>query len=429
MSRKPKISVITLGCSKNIVDSEVLLAHLNVDNATVVEDVDEAEIAVINTCGFIDEAKQESIDAIMEAVDRKSQGRLQKVFVMGCLSERFGKELVHEIPEVDAYFGSNQLRDILSRLGINDKRELLGERHLTTPSHFAYLKISEGCDHPCSFCAIPLMRGLHRTKPMEDVVREARLLAAKGVKELILIGQDTTYYGLDLYGERRLQVLLEQLDAIGGIEWIRLMYAYPSKFPLEILDNYRRSSKLCRYIDLPVQHASDAVLKSMRRGITNRATRDLVERIKTEIPDIALRTTLIVGYPNETNQDFEILCDFVREMRFHRLGVFTYSQEEGTTAYGFGNPVPESVKEERRAIIMQMQQVISEQRNQELIGREVKVLLDRREGEFLVGRTEWDAPEIDQEVYIRDVGDLQVGNFCRASIVETSEYDLHARAL
>ncbi|MBI3585920.1 MAG: 30S ribosomal protein S12 methylthiotransferase RimO [Ignavibacteriales bacterium] len=422
----PKISVVTLGCSKNVVDSEVLLGQLRLNNASVVGDVDDAEIAVINTCGFIEAAKQESIDAIMEAVRKKNQGQLKKIVVMGCLSERFAKELSIEIPEVDAFFGSNQLKDVATELGIDYKQELLGERQLTTPSHFAYLKISEGCDNPCSFCAIPLMRGLHRTKPFEQVIEEARLLAAKGVKELIIIGQDTTYYGLDLYGRHRLDALLSEISSIDGIEWIRLMYAYPAKFPKEILKVYQVHPKLCRYLDIPVQHASDAVLKSMRRGITNRAMRDLLHEIKAGVPNIALRTTLIVGYPNETEKDFEVLCDFVKEMKFHRLGAFTYSQEEGTFAYDLGDPIPANVKEERCATIMQIQQEISAERNQSLQGVQVKVLLDRREGEFMVGRTEWDAPEIDQEVYVRNKDTVSVGNFCDVTIVDTTEYDLYA---
>lgn len=425
-SQPKKISVVTLGCSKNVVDSEVLLGQLRLNNADVVSDVDDAEIAVINTCGFIEAAKQESIDAIMEAVRKKNKGQLKKIVVMGCLSERFAKELSAGIPEVDAFFGSNQLKEVVTELGIDYKQELLGERQLTTPSHFAYLKISEGCDNPCSFCAIPLMRGLHRTKPFEQIIEEARLLAAKGVKELIVIGQDTTYYGLDLYGQRRLDALLTELSSISGIEWIRLMYAYPAKFPKEILKVYQEYPKLCRYMDIPVQHASDAVLKSMRRGITNRAMRDLLREIKDSVPDIALRTTLIVGYPNETEKDFEILCDFVKEMKFHRLGVFTYSQEEGTFAYDLGDPIPAKEKEERCAAIMQIQQGISEERNQSLLGTQVKVLLDRSEGEFMVGRTEWDAPEIDQEVYVRNSGLLSVGNFCNVTIVDATEYDLYA---
>jgi ribosomal protein S12 methylthiotransferase len=421
----PKISVITLGCSKNIVDSEGLLGQLASNGAHLVEDVDEAEIAVINTCGFIEAAKQESIDAIIEAVGRKNIGKLKKVVVMGCLSERYARQLAEEIPDIDALFGSHHLKEVVTELGGDFKQELLGERRLTTPSHFAYLKISEGCDHPCSFCAIPLMRGKHRTKPFDDVVNEARRLASKGVKELILIGQDTTYYGLDLYGERRLDALLRALSTIDGIEWIRLMYAFPAKFPMEILDVYRDSPKLCRYLDIPIQHASDDVLKSMRRGISGRASRGLLQTIREAVPDIALRTTLIVGYPTETEKDFEALCDYVKEMRFHRLGVFTYSQEEGTSAYGLGDPVPREVKEERRDRVMQIQQEISHERNQAMIGTTSKVLFDRCEGEFLIGRTQWDAPEIDQEVYVRRSGGLAPGNFVSARIVDATEYDLY----
>jgi len=422
----PKIHVVTLGCSKNLVDTEVLLGQLVGNDAQVVAEADEADIAVINTCGFIEAAKQESLDAILEAIQRKNEGQLKKVVVMGCLSERFAAELKKEIPEVDAYFGSHHLKEVVRELGIDYKIELLGERHLTTPSHFAYLKISEGCDNPCSFCAIPLMRGGHRSKPFEEIIAEARRLTQLGVKELNLIGQDSTYYGLDLYGERRLANLLEQLCEVDGLEWIRLLYAYPAKFPKEILQVYRQSDKLCRYLDIPVQHSSDEVLKSMRRGISRRALRDLLLEIKETVPGIALRTTLIVGYPTESERAFQDLCDFVREVRFHRLGVFNYSQEEGTTAFALGDPIPPEVKEERRSIIMQIQQVISTERNEELIGRTLKVLIDRREGEFAVGRTEWDAPEIDQEVYVIDNGVVEVGNFCLATVVDATEYDLYA---
>ena len=421
----PKINVITLGCSKNTVDSEVLLGQLALNGARLVESADEAEVAVINTCGFIDAAKQESIDAIVEAVERKNAGKLKRVVVMGCLSERYAIQLAEEIPNVDAFYGSHHLKEVAAELGFDFKRELLGERLLSTPSHFAYLKISEGCDHPCSFCAIPLMRGMHRTRPLEEVVTEARRLAAKGVKELILIGQDTTCYGLDLYGKRRLDTLLRQLSAIESIEWIRLMYAFPGGFPTEILNVYRDSPKLCRYLDIPVQHASDGVLKSMRRGVTSRALRELLRTIREAVPDVALRTTLIVGYPTETEKDFEIMCDFVKEMKFHRLGVFTYSQEEGTSAYDLGDPIPQEVKEERRDRIMQLQQEISHERNQELIGTKGMVLFDRCEGEFLVGRTQWDAPEIDQEVYVRQHDGLAPGNFATVQFVDATEYDVY----
>jgi ribosomal protein S12 methylthiotransferase len=345
---------------------------------------------------------------------------------MGCLSERFAKELSAEMPAVDAYFGSHHLEQVVRELGVDFRAELLGERRLTTPSHFAYLKISEGCDNPCSFCAIPLMRGKHVSKPLETIVEEAGLLAAKGVKELILIGQDTTYYGLDVDGRRRLDQVLRELVNVDGIEWVRLMYAYPTKFPGEILKVFQESPKLCRYLDMPVQHVSDEVLKSMRRGITGRTTRELLRNIKESVPGIGLRTTLIVGYPNEREEDFQQLYDFVEEIEFHRLGVFAYSQEEGTTAFALGDPVPKEVKDERLARVMELQQRISEARNESLVGSEVKVLIDRREGEFMVGRTEWDAPEIDQEVFVRPLPGLDVGSFAHVKITEFAEYDLYA---
>jgi len=428
-NHRPTISVVTLGCSKNIVDSEVLLGQLTGGKAHIVDDVDDADIAVINTCGFIEAAKQESIDAILEAVERKKQGKLKKVIVMGCLSERFAKDLAAEIPNVDAYFGSHHIPQIVRELGVDFREELLGERQLTTPSHYAYLKISEGCDNPCSFCAIPLMRGLHVSKPLTQIVTEAHHLAAKGVKELILIGQDTTYYGLDLQGERQLDRLLRELAGIDGIEWIRLMYAYPTKFPKSILEVYRDHSKICRYLDMPVQHVADDVLKSMRRGMTNRALRELISDIKTAVPGIGLRTTLIVGYPNESESDFEQLCDFVEETKFHRLGVFTYSQEEGTTAYDLGDPIPNNVKEERRSRIMELQQRISEERNESLVGSDLKVLIERVEGELFVGRSEWDAPEIDQEVYVRSSSKLRIGSFVNATVTHCTEYDLYAESV
>ena len=425
-NHRPRISVVTLGCSKNTVDSEVLLGQLTHGKAHVVDNVDDADIAVINTCGFIEAAKQESIDAILEAVERKNQGRLKKVIVMGCLSERFAKDLAAEITSVDAYFGSHHLAQVVRELGVDYREELLGERQLSTPPHYAYLKISEGCDNPCSFCAIPLMRGLHVSKPFRSILSEARHLASRGVKELILIGQDTTYYGLDLNGERQLDRLLRELSAVDGIEWIRLMYAYPTKFPKSILNVYREKPTICRYLDIPVQHASDDVLKSMRRGMTNRTLRELLSEIKASVPGIGLRTTLIVGYPGETEGDFERLCVFVEEMKFHRLGVFTYSQEEGTSAYDLGDPISNDVKEERRGRIMELQQHISEERNESLVGTEVRVLIDHPEGDFFVGRTEWDAPEIDQEVYIRSTVELSVGSFVNANVTHSTEYDLYA---
>lgn len=427
-SKNPKINIITLGCSKNIVDSEQLLGQLKLSGASVVDDVDQADIAVINTCGFIDAAKQESIDAIVEAVEQKQGGKLRKVVVMGCLSERYRTDLQKELPGVDAFFGSNQLQDVVVELGVDYRRELLGERVLTTPGHFAYLKISEGCDRPCSFCAIPLMRGGHRTKPIEHVMAEADSLAAKGVKELVLIGQDTTYYGLDLYGKRRLAEVLDTLARKSGIEWIRLMYAYPSGFPREVIPVMRDHPTICKYVDLPLQHISDPMLHSMRRGITGKATRELLDDLRSGIPDIALRTTFIVGYPGETDSNFQELYDFVSEARFHRLGVFTYSHEEGTAAEGLGDPIPQNVKQERLSALMELQQQISEERNHRLIGTRQKVLIDRRDGEFAVGRTQWDAPEIDQEVYVKNADTAEHGNFLTATIVDAVEYDLFADA-
>jgi ribosomal protein S12 methylthiotransferase len=423
---KTKINIISLGCPKNLVDSESLLAQLRCEDVKLVRNADEADAVVINTCGFIRDAKQESIDAILEAVEKKNRGELKKVIVAGCLAERFKRELAEEIPEVDYFFGTDHIRDIVGALGIDYKRNLLGERILMTPPHYAYLKISEGCDHPCSFCAIPLMRGRHRSKPMDDVIGEARRLAESGVKELIVIAQDTTSYGLESSGERQLAGLLSALNEIDGIKWIRLMYAYPAKFPADVLELFRKDTKLCRYLDLPLQHISDSVLKSMRRGIGGRATRTLVERIKTENPDLALRTTFIVGYPHETEKDFDELLDFVQEMKFHRLGVFQYSQEEGTHAFQYGDPLPPEVKAERQARLMEAQKEISEARNEALAGASVEVLIDSREGEFFIGRTQWDAPEIDQEVIIESRSPLAVGSFCSVKITGAAEYDLFA---
>jgi len=422
--RKPRINVVTLGCSKNLVDSEVLLGQLVANKADVVEDVDRADIAVINTCGFIESAKRESLDAILEAVQRKGRGQLKEVLVMGCLSERYKSDLEREVPEVDAYFGSHHLPQVLERIGLTFKSELLGERKLTTPSHFAYLKISEGCDRPCSFCAIPLMRGAHRSKDIRDVLEEASTLAASGVKELILIAQDSTSYGLDRTGRRQLGELLAGLAVTPGIEWIRLMYAYPAGFPRDVLSVIRDHPTICRYLDMPLQHIADPVLQSMRRGSTSRSTRELLETIRSEVPNIALRTTLMVGYPAETEQAFEELLAFVRDMKFHRLGVFHYSPEEGTASHSLGDPIPQAVKEERANALMELQQGISEERNQELIGSTVRVLFDRADNGHFVGRTEWDAPEIDQEVYVPNGPGLSVGNYFDVRIVDGTEYDL-----
>ena len=425
--RKQKVHVITMGCSKNVVDSEKLMAQLQLNDIELAPTLEEADIAVINTCGFIEAARAESIDMIIQNVQRKANGRLKKVYAMGCLTQRYREILEKEIPEVDRFFGSNQVPEILGELGADYRRELLGERVLTTPSHTAYLKISEGCDNPCSFCSIPLMRGGHISRPMGDILQEARLLAARGVKELIVIGQDTTSYGLDLSGQRQLAELLERLGDVEGVEWIRLMYAYPAKFPMEILDVIARHPHICKYLDLPLQHVSDRVLKSMRRGTSRRALLDLLDAIRQRVPGIALRTTMIVGYPDEGEEEFGELLEFVREQKFHRLGVFAYSLEEGTTAYGLGDPVPPGEKERRQALVMEAQRDISLSRNEGLVGTEQTVLIDRAEGDQLVGRTAHDAPEIDNEVFLPFRPGVQPGTFCRVDIVGATEYDLYAR--
>ena len=427
MGKKPTINVVTMGCSKNLVDTEALIGQLKTNGLSLTKNVDDADTIVINTCGFIEAAKQESVDAILEAVERKKNGGVKKVVVMGCLSERYKRELMQDIPEVDVFHGSDNISDVVLELGGDYKRELLGERVITTPNHYAFLKISEGCDNPCSFCSIPIMRGKHRSKPFEKVEQDAQYLCSQGVKELIVIAQDSTYYGLDLYGERRLGALVTKLAGIKGAEWIRLMYAYPSRFPTDVLNVFRDYPVMCRYLDIPVQHISDKVLKSMRRGISGRKTRELLDTIRAKVPGIALRTTLIVGYPGETEKDFQLLYDFVEDFKFHRLGVFTYSHEDGTAAYPLGDPVPAEVKEERRGVLMRVQKEISEQRNQDLVGARVKVILDRREDGVFVGRTEWDAPEIDQEVFVESEASLKVGEFCDVDIMGATEYDLYAR--
>ncbi len=424
-----RISIITLGCSKNTVDSEILMRQIEANRMTLVEDPNEADTVIINTCGFIDVAKEESVNTIVEAAELKKRGAIRNLYVAGCLSERYKNDLERELPEVDRFFGVTDFKNILETLGGSYKYELLGERHLTTPRHFAYLKISEGCDRPCSFCSIPLMRGGHVSKPLEDIVREARFLAAGGTKELVLIAQDTTYYGLDLYNERRLPRLLSELADIDGIEWIRLMYAYPSHFPLEALDVMRERPNICNYIDIPVQHISDGVLKSMRRGITRRATEELLGVIRARVPGIAVRSTLIVGYPNESESDFRELYDFVAEQEFDRLGVFLYSQEENTAAHILGDPIPHDVKEERRAAIMELQAGISQRRNEAKIGKRMRVLCDGIEGGYAVARGEHDAPEVDNEVLIpvpEFEGDVPVGAFVDVTVTEANEFDLIA---
>lgn len=422
--RKNKINVVTLGCSKNVYDSEVLMGQLRANQKEVVHE-EEGNIVVINTCGFIDNAKEESVNTILDFVQRKEEGEVDKVFVTGCLSERYKPDLEKEIPDVDQYFGTRDLPLLLKALGADYKKELVGERLTTTPRHFAYFKISEGCDRPCSFCAIPLMRGGHRSTPIEDLVTEAQKLAAQGVKELILIAQDLTYYGLDIYKRRALADLLKALVKVEGIAWIRLHYLFPTGFPENVLQVIREEPKICNYIDIPLQHIADPVLKSMRRGTTKARTDKLLLNMRAEIPGVAIRTTLIVGYPGETEEDFEVLKDWVTEMRFERLGVFTYSHEENTHAYNLEDDVPEQVKQARADAIMAVQQEISAAHNAKMVGAYQRVLIDRAEGEFFVGRTQYDSPDVDNEVYV-SAEYLPVGDFVEVQITEALEYDLYA---
>jgi ribosomal protein S12 methylthiotransferase len=431
ITAKPRVNVVTLGCSKNIYDSEVLMGQLKGQAFDVVheaENVNSNDIVVINTCGFIDNAKQESIDTILQYSELKEQGKIGKVIVTGCLSERYKPELQAEIPNVDAYFGTNDLQQILQSVGANYKYELLGERMLTTPSHFAYFKIAEGCNRPCSFCAIPLMRGKHVSFPMEQLVTNARNLAKQGTKELILIAQDLTYYGLDIYGKRNLDELLRRLSDVEGIEWIRLQYAYPSGFPMEILDAMNERENICKYLDMPLQHITDNMLRSMRRGTTKQKTIDLVNAIRDKVPGMALRTTLITGYPGETMQDFEEMYDWVEETRFDRLGCFTYSHEEKTHAHSLIDDVPEEIKQERVEAIMELQQGISYEKNQEKIGITYKVLIDKIDNGYLTGRTEFDSPEVDNEVLIDATQQYAtVGSFVNVEINSAEDFDLYGQ--
>jgi len=428
---KPRVNVITLGCSKNIHDSEVLMGQLKGNQMNVVHEADtlhQDDIIVINTCGFIDNAKQESIDTILQYSELKDQGKIAKLIVTGCLSERYKPELEAEIKNVDSYFGTNDLQNLLSSIGADYKHELLGERLLTTPSHFAYFKIAEGCNRPCSFCAIPLMRGKHVSKPIVDLVKEAKFLAKNGIKELILIAQDLTYYGLDLYSKRNLAELLRNLSDVDGIEWIRLQYAYPSGFPMDILDVMNERSNICNYLDMPLQHISDSMLSSMRRGITRQKTIDLVNSIRDKVPDIALRTTLICGYPGETEKDFEEMKEWVSETRFDRLGCFTYSHEEKTHAHELIDDVPEEVKQERVETIMGIQQEISFDINQDKVGNTYKVLIDKKEGNYLTGRTEYDSPEVDNEVLIDTrISYASPGSFVQVKIDRAEDFDLYGQ--
>lgn len=422
--KKNKINVVTLGCSKNVYDSEVLMGQLRANNKEVAHE-EEGNVVVINTCGFIANAKEESVNTILDYVQRKEAGDVDKVFVTGCLSERYKPDLEKEIPNVDAYFGTSDLPNLLKALGADYKHELIGERLTTTPKNYAYLKIAEGCDRPCSFCAIPLMRGKHKSTPIEDLVAEAEKLAANGVKELILIAQDLTYYGLDLYKKRNLAELLQALAKVEGIEWIRLHYAFPTGFPMDVLEVMRNEPKICNYIDIPLQHIADAILKSMRRGTTQAKTTKLLQDFRKAVPEMAIRTTLIVGYPGETEEDFETLKQWVQEMRFERLGCFTYSHEENTHAYNLEDDVSEEVKQERANSIMEVQSQISWELNQEKIGKTFRCIIDRKEGNHFVGRTEFDSPDVDNEVLIDATKHyVKIGDFVNIKITDASDYDL-----
>ena len=423
-SKRNVINVITLGCSKNIFDSEVLMGQLKANDKNVVHQ-ERGNIVVINTCGFIDNAKEESVNTILEQIQFKKEGKVDEVYVTGCLSERYKTDLEKEIPQVDAYFGTTDLPQLLKVLGADYKHELIGERMLTTPKYFAYMKIAEGCDRPCSFCAIPLMRGKHNSTPIEELVKQAKHLASDGVKELILIAQDLTYYGLDLYKKRSLADLLRSLVKVEGIEWIRLHYAFPTGFPEDVLEVIREESKICNYLDIPLQHISDSILKSMRRGTSQKKTTSLIKKIRERVPGIILRTTLIVGYPGETEEDFEILKNWVKEMRFERLGCFTYSHEENTHAFKLHDNVPEEVKQERSNIIMDIQSQISWENNQAYVGKIFRCLIDRKEGLNFVGRTFMDSPDVDNEVLI-DAKKfyLKSGEFVNIKITEATDYDL-----
>ncbi len=424
--KKNRINVVTLGCSKNVYDSEVLMGQLKASGKDVVHE-EEGNIVVINTCGFINNAKEESVNTILEYVQKKQDGDVDKVFVTGCLSERYKPDLIKEIPNVDEYFGTTELPGLLKALGADYKHELIGERLTTTPKNYAYLKIAEGCDRPCSFCAIPIMRGKHRSTPIEDIVIEAEKLAAKGVKELILIAQDLTYYGLDLYKKRNLAELLEALVKVDGVEWIRLHYAFPTGFPLDVLDVMKREAKVCNYLDIPLQHISDTILKSMRRGTTKEKTTKLLQDFRAIVPEMTIRTTLIVGYPGETEENFQELKQWVQDMRFERLGCFTYSHEENTHAYNLEDDVPQDVKIDRANQIMEIQSQISWELNQQKIGQEFKVVIDRKEGNYFVGRTEFDSPDVDNEVLIDATNTyLKTGEFTNVKIIEAEDFDLYA---
>jgi ribosomal protein S12 methylthiotransferase len=428
--KKNKVNIITLGCSKNLVDSENILTQLRGNNIDAVHesDDDDSSIVIINTCGFIDNAKQESVDTILRYADAKEEGGIDKLYVTGCLVQRYKDDLEKEIPAVDAWFGTNDLPLMLKKFKADYKHELVGERLLTTPRHSAYFKIAEGCDRPCSFCAIPLMRGNHVSRPLEELVTEAKNLVKKGTKELILIAQDLTYYGIDIYKERKLADLLKSLSDVDGLDWIRLQYAYPSGFPLDVLDVMRERSNICKYLDMPLQHASSNMLKIMRRGITKEKTTELIHTIRDKVPGIALRTTLITGHPGETEADFEEMMQFVEDIRFDRLGVFTYSHEEQTHSFSMPDDVPQQVKQERADAVMEVQEAISYELNQEKIGKKFKVLFDRKEGGYFIGRTEFDSPEVDNEVLVDAKGVyIRTGDFEEVEITDATEFDLYGK--
>ena len=427
-TKKNKINVITLGCSKNVYDSEVLMGQLAANKMEVEHESekDDANIVVINTCGFIDNAKEESINTILEQAERKDAGMIDKLYVTGCLSERYKPDLEREITNVDQYFGTTDLPKLLKVLGADYKHELLGERLTTTPKHYAYLKIAEGCDRPCSFCAIPLMRGKHKSTPIEQLVKEAKNLAKNGVKELILIAQDLTFYGLDIYKKRRLADLLTELSKVEGVEWIRLHYAFPTGFPEDVLDVIRENDKVCNYIDIPLQHINDEILKSMKRGTSHQKTNDLLKAFRVKVPDMAIRTSLIVGYPGETEEKFQELRQWVQDTKFDRLGVFTYSHEENTSAHVLEDDVSDEVKKARQEDIMDLQTHISWELNQEKIGKTFKVLFDRKEGDFFIGRTEFDSPDVDNEVLVKATDTyIRMGDFANVLIEKTDHFDLY----
>ncbi|MES2555920.1 MAG: 30S ribosomal protein S12 methylthiotransferase RimO [Bacteroidota bacterium] len=430
--RKNKVNVVTLGCAKNTFDSEVLMAQLKANKFDVEHEStkDDASIVIINTCGFIDNAKQESIDTILRYADAKNEGLVDKVYVTGCLSERYKDDLEVEIPEVDAFFGTRDLPRLLKTLKADYKHELVGERLLTTPAHYAYFKIAEGCDRPCSFCAIPLMRGKHVSTPMDQLLTSAKSLAAGGVKEILLIAQDLTYYGLDIYKKRNLAELVDRLSDVEGIDWIRLHYAFPSGFPMDVLDVMNNRSNVCNYLDMPLQHGSTKILQSMRRGITREKTENLVEEIRQKVPGIAMRTTLIAGYPGETQADFDEMYSFVERTRFDRLGIFTYSHEENTHAFSLNDDVTDEVKRQRADEIMELQSGISYELNQKKVGNNYKVLFDRAEGDYFIGRSEFDSPEVDNEVLVKkSEGFVRIGDFANVQITSADHYDLYGKLI